>query len=209
MDNFTFDETKHEYRLNDKIIPSVTTVIKDLSDFSGIPAHVLKNKSELGTEFHRIIALHFLDDLLYDTIDSRLVPAFDTFLEWSKPRLNEFRGAIFEQKMFDEKMWLAGMCDLATETELFDWKLRKYIPETDILQLDGYDTLLAGTKRKRWTMCFDMKSGKLQQRRSEHDQSHTMFMYMLEQYHLKERQSSDYHEADYQNTLTMWRGEFN
>ena len=68
----TFNEEHHIYKFNGKAVPSVTTVIKDLSDFSGIPAYVLQNKSELGTEFHRIIALHLLDNLIYDTIDKRL-----------------------------------------------------------------------------------------------------------------------------------------
>ncbi len=203
---FTFDEENHIYRFNNEIVPSVTGIIKDLSDFSGIPAWVLKNKADLGTEFHRIIKLHFLDDLLYDTVDKRLVPAFDTFLEWSAPRLDEFRKAISERKLFNEQMWLAGTCDLATERELFDWKLRKYIPVTDILQLDGYDTLLGGTKRQRWTMCFDMKSGKLSQRRSEHDQSHNMFMYMLDYHHTDDK---DKDIEKHFLTLENWKGEFN
>ncbi len=201
---FAFDEENHIYKFNGEIVPSVTGIISDLSDFSGIPHWVLKNKAELGTEFHRIIKLHLLDNLLYDTIDSRLVPAFDTFLEWSKPRLKEFRKAISEKKLFNEKMWLAGTCDLATEGELFDWKLRKYIPVTDILQLDGYDTLLGGAKRKRWTMCFDMKSGKLSIRRSEHAQSHSMFMYMLDFHHSKSKDIEKHLLI-----LENWKGEFN
>jgi hypothetical protein len=201
---FTFEEEKHEYRFNNEIVPSVTQIISDLNDFSGIPHWVLKNKADLGTEFHRIIKLHFLDDLLYDTIDERLVPAFNTFLEWSAPRLEEFRKAIFERKLFNEKMWLAGTCDLALPGELYDWKLRNYIPVTDILQLDGYDTLLNRGKRKRWTICFDMKTGKLRQVRSEHDQSHTMFMYMLDYYH-----SDDKDEKKYLEMLESWKAEFN
>jgi hypothetical protein len=201
---FTFDEENHIYRFNGEIVPSVTGVISDLSDFSGIPHWRLKNKADLGTEFHRIIKLHFLDDLLYGTIDKRLVKAFDTFLEWSNPRLEEFRKAISEKKLFSEKMRLAGTCDLATETELFDWKLRNYIPQTDILQLDGYDTLLGGTKRQRWTMCFDMKSGRLKKRRSEHDQSHNMFMYMLDYF-----QSDNKDIEKHLLILENWKGEFN
>ncbi len=200
----TFYEERHIYRFNGVIVPSVTGIIKELNDFSGIPHYVLKNKSDLGTEFHRIIKLHFLDNLLYDTIDKRLVLAFNTFLEWSAPRLEEFRKAIFERKLFNEKMWLAGTCDLALSGELFDWKLRNYIPVADILQLDGYDTLLGGGKRKRWTMCFDMKTGKLRQARSEHDQSHRMFMYMLDYYH-----SDNQDEKKHFQMLESWKGEFN
>jgi hypothetical protein len=202
--DFVFNEKDHTYFFCGKRVPSVTGIIKELSDFSGIPPWVLNNKAALGTEFHRIIKLHFLDDLLYDTIDPRLVKAFNTFLQWSKPRLEEFRKAISERKLFNEKMWLAGTCDLATPGELFDWKLRKYIPVTDILQLDGYDTLLGGGKRKRWTMCFDMKSGRLRQVRSEHTQSHSMFMYMLDYHHSEEKD-----EEKHLTLLDSWRGEFN
>jgi hypothetical protein len=143
----------------------------------------LKRKGELGTEFHRIISLHFQDDLIYDTIDERLIPAFKTFLEWSKPRLAEFRSGTYEQQLYSKKLWLAGTCDLALPAELFDWKLRGYKPVIDILQLDGYDTLLGGGKRKRWTICFDMKSGKMSANRSEHSQAHATFMSMLKGHH--------------------------
>lgn len=208
----TFEEANHIYKFKGKVVPSVTGIISDLSDFSGIPLWILDNKAALGTEFHRIIKLHFLDDLVYSTIDKRLVPAFNTFLEWSAPRLEEFRRAKSEERLFSEDMWLAGTCDLATEGELFDWKLRNYIPVTDILQLDGYDTLLGGGKRKRWTMCFNMKTGKLSTRRSEHSQSHSMFMYMLDSYHTNRKDSRQLYPArvlQYENTLANWRGEFN
>lgn len=201
---FAFNEEKHEYRFNGELVPSVTGIIKELADFSRIPPQVLANKSALGTEFHRIIKLHWLNDLRYESIDKRLVPAFDTFLEWSAPRVEEYRKGISESKLFSEKMWLAGTCDLALPGDLFDWKLRNYIPVTDILQLDGYDTLLPGAKRKRWTMCFDMKSGRLKQCRSEHDQAHSMFMYMLDYYHSDKKD-----EKKHLLMLNNWRGEFN
>jgi hypothetical protein len=201
---FTFDPIEHVYRFKGEKVPSVTGIISDLSDFSGIPPWILQNKANLGTEFHRIIKLHWLDNLRYDTIDNRLVKVFNTFLEWSAPRLDEFRKTISETKLFNEKMWLAGTCDLATPGELFDWKLRNYIPVTDILQLDGYDTLLGGGKRKRWTMCFDMKSGRLSQRRSEHSQSHSMFMYMLDYHHSEEKDNEKHLQL-----LDSWKEEFN
>lgn len=201
--SLTFDEENHIYRFKGEIVPNVTGIISELNDFSGIPHWVLKNKADLGTEFHRIIKLHFLDNLLYDTIDERLQPAFKTFLEWSNPRLEEFRKGLSEHRMYNKKMWLAGTCDLALPGELFDWKLRDYNPIIDILQLDGYDTLLGGGKRKRWTMCFDMKSGKLRQARSEHDQSHSMFMYMLDYYHSDKKD-----EKKYLQMLESWKGEF-
>ncbi len=183
---FRFDEEKHEYWLDDKQLPSVTTITGQFNDFSGIPRKILERKGELGTEFHRIIKMHLDDDLLYESIDERLKPAFNSFLDWSNPRIKEFRKGLSEKRLFNKKLWVAGTCDLALPAELFDWKLRPYKPVCDILQLDGYDTLLKGGKRKRWTVCFDMKSGKMTVNRSEHSQAHAMFMALLKNYHAKE-----------------------
>ncbi len=204
MDKFIFDEKSHTYRLGDKILPSVTQIISNLNDFSGIPKHVLELKSQIGQEFHRIIYLHLLNDLLYNTIDQRLVKAFDSFLDWSNPRIKEFRKGLFEHRMFNEKMWLAGTCDLALPGELFDWKLRLPNPVIDILQLEGYDFLLEGGKRKRFAVCFDMKSGRMKITRSEHNQSHSMFMYMLDYFHAKDPNVEEYFKL-----TESWKAEFN
>ncbi len=200
---FTFDEKNHAYYLSGKRLPSVTKIISGLNDFSGIPPHVLELKSQLGQEFHRIIHLHLFNNLVYDSIDSRLQLAFKSFLEWSYPRIEEFRRGLSEHRMYDEKNGLAGTCDLALPGELFDWKLRGPNPVIDILQLEGYDFLLGGGKRKRWTMCFDMKSGKLNKVRSEHSQSHSMFMYMLDYFHAEDPDVEEYFKM-----TEAWKGEF-
>ncbi len=201
---FTFNKKDHTYFLNEKRLPSVTQIISDLNDFSGIPANVLELKSQLGTEFHRIIKLHFLDNLVYDSIDQRLVKSFDSFLTWSSPRLEEFRKGLSEHRMFNEKMWFAGTCDLALPGELYDWKLRNYNPVIDILQLAAYDFLLGGGKRKRFAVCFDMKSGRINKVRSEHNQSRSMFAYMVDYYHAKNPDVEEYCKL-----TENWNAEFN
>lgn len=200
---FTFDEATHTYRLGNKILPSVTQIISDLNDFSMIPPHVLEMKSQLGSEMHRIIHLHFLDDLVYDTIDQRLVKAFNTFLEWSNPRLEEFKKGLSEHRMYNEKSELCGTCDLALPSELYDYKLRDPKPVVDVLQLEGYDFLLGGGKRKRFTVCFDMKSGRMKITRSEHDQAHAMFHYFLDYFHSDKKDEKKHLEM-----LENWKGEF-
>ena len=152
--SFRFDPIKHEYWSDDEKMPSVTGIIGGLNDFSMIPPKILKRKGELGTEFHRIISLHLQDDLVYDSIDERLVPAFDSFLEWSAPRLKEFRSGLYEQQLYSKKLWLAGTCDLALPAELFDWKLRFYKPVIDILQLDGIMTLYSERRKKEKMDCL-------------------------------------------------------
>ncbi len=200
---FTFDEEKHEYRLDGEKLPSVTNIISEFSDFSRIPKRILENKRLLGTEFHRVITLHLLDDLIYDSIDERLKPPFDAFLNWSRPNLDEFRKGLFEQRMYNRKLWVAGTCDLATYDNLFDWKLRLYNPVVDVLQLAGYDILLKQRKHKRWTVCVTLK-GKLSVHRSEHTQANKMFLYMLKCLHANKQNGKIY-----QRKIESWKGQFN
>ena len=158
--------------------------------------------SKLGTQAEKL-ELHLEDDLVYDSIDERLVAPFDTFLGWSKPRLDEFRRGLSENRMYNRKLWVAATCHLALTFEMFDWKLRLYKPEVDIVQLAGYDLLLGGGKRKRWTCCFDLK-GNITVRRSEHSQSTKMFLYMLKYFHCEIK-----NETKFKEITQNWIAQFN
>lgn len=183
---FYFDQDRHEYWLGNEQLPSVTGILGCFSDFSKIPRHILEHKRQLGTEFHRIINLYLLDDLIESSIDGELVKPFEAFKEFSSGRLDEFKCGLIEEKLHDKSLWLAGTCDLALAHDLFDWKLRKYDAKKDILQLEGYDRMLKGGKRRRWTICFDLQ-GRFSVNRSEHSQAKAMFDYMLSYHHAPEQ----------------------
>jgi hypothetical protein len=84
MDDFTYEETKHEYRLNGLVIPSVTKIIGDIfpiSDF--ISKELLEQKADLGKKIHSTTQLH--DEGTLD--ENNLHPILKNYLgSWIKFR---------------------------------------------------------------------------------------------------------------------------
>lgn len=108
MEKFTFNEETHEYRLGDKILPSVTTILeKTLFErkYEGIDENVLKKAAEYGSLVHSEIeqyikrgALGFSTELYnYITIQEE----------------NKIRPIHSELQIHDDKM--AGTIDIVAE----------------------------------------------------------------------------------------------
>lgn len=58
MEDFIFDEEKHEYRLGDKILPSVTTILENTifdKKYEGIDEEVLNKAAQRGSLVHKEI----------------------------------------------------------------------------------------------------------------------------------------------------------
>ena len=68
-----FQEAGHKYFLNGTEVPSVTTVLQPLVDYSHVPPAVLAAAADLGTKVHRACELFDHDDLVMDALDPRLV----------------------------------------------------------------------------------------------------------------------------------------
>lgn len=87
---FEFNEELHEYRLNGVILPSVTTILKVLGDYAGVPADVLAAAAERGRAVHKITELHDLGMLDYSELGDDLYPyldAYASFLAVKKPEI--------------------------------------------------------------------------------------------------------------------------
>ena len=96
MDELTFDEDRHEYRVRGVIVPSVTQVLAPLSSFDGVPAQVLEAKRDLGQRVHLACQLHDEDDLDEASVEPDVAPyleAYRRFLADTDARvvLNESR----------------------------------------------------------------------------------------------------------------------
>ena len=78
----TFDNSKHEYRFNGVVVPSVTQILKavGLSDYSYIPTGVLQIATERGTVVHKIIEWYEQDILDASSIDPELKGYFESYL---------------------------------------------------------------------------------------------------------------------------------
>ncbi len=103
-----FDEAAHEYRLDGRIVPSVTQVLKPLYDFSGIPPEVLERKRQLGTAVHKAIELDIAGTLDPDSI----APELDGYLmAWAQFKAAGFRPQFSELRLAS-KSGFAGTLDL-------------------------------------------------------------------------------------------------
>lgn len=104
-----FDAERHEYRVGGVLIPSVTTIIAPLYDFSGIPLAVMEAKRALGTAVHT--ACEYLDDgdLDESTLDEALRPyvaAYQRFKHEVDPHI-----ATIEQRLHHKALQYAGTLD--------------------------------------------------------------------------------------------------
>ena len=105
-----FDEAKHEYRWCGEVVPSVTQILKPLSDFSRIPPDVLERKRQIGTATHKAIELHLTGGVELESIDPAVLPYFNAFLRFEEE--NQFRMEQCETRVHHHLYRYAGTLDL-------------------------------------------------------------------------------------------------
>jgi hypothetical protein len=74
-----FDEEKHAYSWNGKPVPGVTSLLKHLHSFEGIPASVLEAACERGTAVHLATEYFDLGILDEESIDSAIAGYVDAW----------------------------------------------------------------------------------------------------------------------------------
>lgn len=109
----TFDRDKHEYRLNGRVVPSVTQILDSFVDLSRIPADVLERKRQIGTAVHAAIDLDCSNDLDEESI----APAWaGYFAGWRKFKAESgFIVESSERQVADKSGAYAGTLDLIGE----------------------------------------------------------------------------------------------
>lgn len=105
----TFDETKHEYRWNGSVVPSVTQILSPMVDYSMINPAVLIRAQMLGTYVHRTTELYDQDDLDMDTLPEEIAPYLNAWIKFKKEC--EFEPATIEQKLYHKVLGYSGTSD--------------------------------------------------------------------------------------------------
>ena len=140
-DILTFNEDLHEYRLNERKIPSVTQILSDLG-FIDDSFFTLESR-ERGRKVHKITELYDYGSLDTETVDPRLKGYLDAWIA--------FCGQVgiiwthIEHKM-GSRFGYAGTCDRIGITGkgkrwLIDIKSSLYIPSWIEYQLTAYRCL--------------------------------------------------------------------
>ena len=111
--SLTFDEATHRYFWNGTEVPSVTTVLRPLTDFSMIPADKLEIARQRGVAVHKMVELDAKGDLDEDALPEWLRPVL---IKW-RLFLAESGFKLFESehRVFSRRYNYAGTFDLFGE----------------------------------------------------------------------------------------------
>lgn len=105
----TFNEERHEYRWNGKVVPSVTQILSSMMDFSMVNPEVLRRAQLLGTYVHRTTELYDKDDLDIDALPDEIKPYLDAWIKFKKEC--EFEPETIELKLYHKQLGFSGTSD--------------------------------------------------------------------------------------------------
>ena len=146
FDELQFDDDKHIYKLNGIEIPSVTTIMKPLSnaEYNGISESTLRKAAEKGTAVHS--AAEIWAKFKIEDIEPEYRGYFDAFLEWWN--INDPKVVGSEVRLYHKIMRYAGTADLIAwidgKLTLIDYKTTSKLIEMNCgVQLEAYAKALA------------------------------------------------------------------
>lgn len=105
----TFDADTHTYRLGDAVVPSVTTILKAVTDLDGINPHILAYAADRGTAVHYACELYDLDDLDWSSLSDELVPYVEAWVDFRAS--TGFKPERIESRVFHPGLFYAGTLD--------------------------------------------------------------------------------------------------
>jgi hypothetical protein len=114
--NVEFDEATHTYRIDGRVVPSVTQSLQLLDPFASIDRSVLEAARAFGVAGHRAMALLLRDRLDWSSLDRALLPYIEAGADWLR-RNPEQLVLASEKILADKALGTAGMADLITEDE--------------------------------------------------------------------------------------------
>lgn len=139
MPMLKFDEATHTYTLDGKVLPSVTTILRPLQDFSGIPAEVLERKRQIGTAVHKAIELDLEEALDESSLSEAVRPYFAAWLRFKA----EFQLIpLWAETQVYAQAGYAGTVDLicgrGTQRWVIDYKTSAQVGPVAALQTAAY-----------------------------------------------------------------------
>lgn len=147
----TLDEATHTYTDdNGLIVPSVTQIIDNLTDYVGIPAHVLDHKSQIGIAVHKACELADKFILEWSSVSECIFPYL---IAWQKFLVDTgFEVILNEHFVYHKRYRYAGMLDrvgiLNDSLAVVDIKATAVIGPHVGIQLAGYQEAENSQRKK-------------------------------------------------------------
>lgn len=140
----TFDAELHQYAYMGRVVPSVTQILKPLTDFDSVPAGVLAAASAFGTAVHKACELWDLGDLDEDSLDPQLAPYLQAWKQFMAD--HDCAWIHVEQPIVHKQLRYAGTPDRAGlvrgEEAVVDLKSTMALYPSVGPQLAAYDAAL-------------------------------------------------------------------
>lgn len=98
MDELTYDDRSHTYRLRGRLIPHITEIVP--SDYSHVPPEHLERARQRGTAVHKATELYDLGTLNWSTLDPKVEPYLEA---WALAKVEyelEFADHDIERRLF-------------------------------------------------------------------------------------------------------------
>ncbi|MHB1696554.1 MAG: PD-(D/E)XK nuclease family protein [bacterium] len=134
-----FNEQEHIYSYGGKVLPSVTTIIKEVLNIQ-YPDYAIYHATR-GTYVHKAIELYLKNNLDFTTLDKNIKPYLDSFIKFQEKA--KIVPVLLEERFADENITFAGTVDIVAEIKgklcLFDIKTGQ--------KHDSYKAQMAGYKK--------------------------------------------------------------
>jgi hypothetical protein len=138
-----FDEAKHEYTFNGRVVPSVTQILKPLSEheYKFVSSDLMTEKAALGTAVHKMIELDICGSLDVDSLHELVAPYYPMWKAFLAQSGVFIKAS--EQRLYSEKYGFAGTLDLFAELNghlcVIDAKRTAAVPKTAGPQTAAYE----------------------------------------------------------------------
>lgn len=149
FERLTFDEVPHTYRLDGRVIPSVSTIMEPLrqAHYSGISEKTLRNAADKGSAVHNSIEAWLKYEI--EDVPPEHYGYFAAFKDWWSYRTPLYIGS--EVRMYHRILEYAGtgdlLCKLTDKVTLVDYKTTYTISEMLCgVQLEAYAQALSSHK---------------------------------------------------------------
>jgi hypothetical protein len=106
----SFDEMRHIYRLNDRVLPSVTQALSVIENFDHIPPEVLERARIFGRYVHLAVDLFNRGDLKETSLDPQLAPRLAQYKQFLFD--SKFQVTHTEQRVYSSSLGYAGTLDI-------------------------------------------------------------------------------------------------
>lgn len=159
MSALTFDAETHTYTYAGAVVPSVTQILKPLTNFDHIPKHVLEGARDRGVKVHA--AVEFINQGILGTGYGLDEESLDPMLAGYVRQYRKFLAATgfevtgCEQRVFNEGLFYAGTVDLLGRWQQTTWVCdvkSGAIPKSVGPQLSAYQMALPERPRRRLTL---------------------------------------------------------